>query len=288
MQQRDIRAGTPDAASAKRLSGLLSRAGKTAGRLLCGLLAAASLSLSVGAARTVPVQVDGDRLAGSSYLEQGVTYVPLRYLLDAFGGWDISWDSVEQEAIAVSSSSRLSADPSENIIIIDGESLSGEVSVKNGRTYVPLRLVTEALGGTAEWDPYLSGAAVSSANAEHNAVDLYWLSHIISAESGAESMEGQIAVGNVVLNRVTSNEFPNTIAGVIFDRVDGVQFEPVENGTVYKTPTARSVEAAKRVLSGENTIGSAMYFYAPAHSQGVWINANRTYLKTIGCHRFYI
>ena len=101
-------------------------------------------------------------------------------------------------------------------------------------------------------------------------------------------MTGQLAVGNVVLNRVASREFPNTIPGVIFDRVDGVQFEPVANGTVYNTPTARSVEAAKRVLDGERVIGSALYFYAPALSQGVWINANRTYYTTIGCHRFYL
>lgn len=53
-------------------------------------------------------------------------------------------------------------------------------------------------------------------------------------------------------------------------------------------PTAKSVEAAKRVLNGENTAGKALYFYAPALSQGTWINANRAYLKTIGCHRFYL
>ena len=114
------------------------------------------------------------------------------------------------------------------------------------------------------------------------------ISRIIYAESGAETLDGQIAVGNVVLNRMASKEFPDSIPGVIFDRVDGIQFEPVENGTVYKTPSARSVEAAIRVLQGENTIGSAMYFYAPALSQGIWINANRPYLKTIGCHRFYL
>ena len=47
-------------------------------------------------------------------------------------------------------------------------------------------------------------------------------------------------------------------------------------------------EAARRVLAGENVIGDALYFYAPALSQGLWINANRTYCKTIGCHRFYL
>ena len=57
---------------------------------------------------------------------------------------------------------------------------------------------------------------------------------------------------------------------------------------MYLPPTAKSVEAAKRVLNGENTAGKALYFYAPALSQGTWINANRAYLKTIGCHRFYL
>ena len=82
----------------------MKRRMKQAKSTLCGLLAAASLTVPAMAARTVPVQVDGARLAGSSYLEQGVTYVPLRYLLDAFGGWNISWDSAEQEAVAVSGS----------------------------------------------------------------------------------------------------------------------------------------------------------------------------------------
>ena len=255
---------------------------------LCGLLAAAALALPAQAARTVPVQVDGTRLAGSSYLENGVTYAPLRYLLDAMGGWTVSWDNQAQEAVAVSGSDRLAADPAADTITIGGQQYAGRVTVEHGRTYVPLRLVTEALGGGAAWDPYLGGAAVTSAGAEHDAADLYWLSRIISAESGGECLEGQIAVGNVVLNRVASREFPDTIPGVIFDRVEGVQFEPVSNGTVYKTPTAQAVEATRRVLAGENVIGKAMYFYAPALSQGVWINANRMYFKTIGCHRFYL
>ena len=80
-------------------------------------------------------------------------------------------------------------------------------------------------------------------------------------------MTGQIAVGNVVLNRVAAKEFPNTIPAVIFDRKHDVQFTPVSNGTVYLPPTAKSVEAAKRVLNGENTAGKALYFYAPALSQ---------------------
>ena len=97
-----------------------------------------------------------------------------------------------------------------------------------------------------------------------------------------------MAVGNVVLNRVASDEFPDTVRGVVFDLHDGVQFEPVSNGTVYLDPADSSVQAAKLALSGAEPVGACMYFYAPALSPGTWINANRTYYTTIGCHRFYL
>ena len=97
-----------------------------------------------------------------------------------------------------------------------------------------------------------------------------------------------IAVGNVVLNRVRSAEFPESIRAVVFDRKDGVQFEPVSNGSVYDEPTARSVLAAKAALAGTDIVGGCLYFYAPALSQGTWIKNNRTYYTTIGCHRFYL
>lgn len=257
-------------------------------KLLCGVLAAAALSLPAQAARQVPVQVDGASLPSGSYVESGVTYVPLRSLLNALGGWTISWDSQNRQAAAVSAAGSLTADPAGNTVTVNGAAYSGTVTVKNGRTYVPLRTVVEALDGSVRWDAYLDGAAVTSASAPYDACDLYWLSRIICAESGGESLTGQLAVGGVVVNRVKSPDFPDTIPGVIFDRIDGVQFEPVSNGTVYRTPDTQSMEAAQRVLSGEQVIGSALYFYAPALSQGIWINANRTYYQTIGCHRFYL
>ena len=90
---------------------------------------------------------------------------------------------------------------------------------------------------------------------------MYWLSRIICAEAGGESLAGQVAVGNVVLNRVDSDEFPNTIHEVIFDRKHAVQFEPVSNGTVYNEPTETSVQAAKLALQGVNTAGKSLYFF---------------------------
>ena len=256
--------------------------------LFCGLLTACTLSLPVSAARTVPVQVDGTVLSQRGTLEQGVTYVPMRTLLNAFGGWDIWWDTAQGTAVAVSDTHRITADPSGNTVTVDGIPYEARVYVENGRTYLPLRLTATLLGGSAVWDGYFGGAAVTSPDADHDAADLYWLSRIISAESRGESADGQLAVGNVVLNRVASDAFPDSVSEVVFDRVDGVQFEPVSNGTVYQSPTAESVTAAQQALSGETALEGALYFYAPSLSQGTWIRANRTYLTTIGCHRFYL
>lgn len=238
--------------------------------------------------RPAPVQLDGQLLSAAAYVDSGVTYVPLRALLNALGGWSVRWDSDTQQAAADSASRTLRADPLADTVVIDGTVLRGRVTVERGVTYVPLRAVCEALGCAVAWDPYLGGAAVTTPAAGYDASELYWLSRIIYAESGAETMTGQLAVGNVVMNRVASPHFPDTVQAVIFDRKNAVQFEPVANGSIYKVPSARSVAAAKRVLDGENVIGSALYFYAPALSQGTWINANRTYQQTIGCHRFYI
>ena len=96
-----------------------------------------------------------------------------------------------------------------------------------------------------------------------------------------------VAVGNVICNRVASEEFPDTVKGVVFDRKNGVQFEPVSNRTIYDEPTEQSVLAARLVLAGVDVAGESLYFFNPALSQGSWVRANRTYRMTIGCHRFY-
>ena len=253
--------------------------------LLCGLLAAAALCLPVQAARPANLQVDGELLDAPAYVEEGVTYAPLRELLEALGDWNVWWDG--SAARAVSEDASLSADPDGGVLTVNGRRYPCVVDVVEGRTYVPLRLTAEALGGSVRWDPWLDGAAVTSPGAEHDAMDYYWLARIIHAESGGEALEGQIAVGNVVLNRVSSEDFPDSVPGVIFDDENGVQFEPVSNGSVTKEPTELSREAARRALAGENTAGDALYFFAPALSQGTWIDSSRAYRQTIGCHRFY-
>ena len=132
-----------------------------------------------------------------------------------------------------------------------------------------------------------TGKSFAWADSFYNADDLYWLSRIISAESKGEPLKGQIAVGNVVLNRKRSSSYPNTVYGVIFDRKHGTQFSPVAFGTIYQTPTASSIIAAKICLEGYSLSNDILFFVNPKLATSTWIERNRIYEFTIGNHHFY-
>ena len=121
----------------------------------------------------------------------------------------------------------------------------------------------------------------------YNEQDVYWLSRIIYAESGNQPLAGQIGVGNVVLNRVDNSRFPDTVYEVIFDRTYGVQFSPVESGSIYAEPDEEAVVAAKLALEGYNTAGESLYFVNPDIGAGSWFASNLTYVTSIGDHDFY-
>jgi N-acetylmuramoyl-L-alanine amidase len=159
--------------------------------------------------------------------------------------------------------------------------------------YIPIRSLAKALSLEVEWQPpakvSLRGAARGLASAEeyYKSDELYWLSKIISAESRGEPLLGQIAVGNVVLNRMRSRDYPNTIYGVIFDRKYGVQFSPVKDGSIYMTATYSSVMAAKICLEGISVSEGILFFMQPQISTSSWILNNRKYAFTIGNHYFF-
>jgi N-acetylmuramoyl-L-alanine amidase len=92
-------------------------------------------------------------------------------------------------------------------------------------------------------------------------------------------------VGNVILNRVASPSFPNTIYDVIFDKKFGVQFTPAYSGSIYCKPSADSVIAAKIALEGYNTASGSLFF--SSSSVSCWASKNRPYVTQIGNHRFY-
>ncbi len=252
-----------------------------------------ALAISAGcatAAHAVDVHVDGQPLPSDSIVRSGMTYTPLAPLLDALGGWETSWDSTRRCALANTDLFALRVPVGEDFIFADGflYGLNGDIIIENGRTYVPLRALANLFGAKvsfSDWDTPIT--VTSSPPISYTEEDFYWLSRIISAESQGESLYGQIAVGNVVLNRVASGEFPDTVKRVVFDTKNAVQFEPTANGTIYNAPTAQSVLAAHLVLNGANAVDDCMYFFNPSLSEGKWIRENRTYFTTIGCHRFY-
>jgi N-acetylmuramoyl-L-alanine amidase len=132
-----------------------------------------------------------------------------------------------------------------------------------------------------------TGAFLSPGSSVYNEDELYWLSRIISAESKGEPFLGQIAVGNVVLNRVDSGVFPETVHDVIFDKEFGVQFTPIANKTIYNDPSETSVAAAKICLEGTSLTDKALYFLNLKTAESSWIVQNRGYVMTIGNHSFY-
>ncbi len=171
-------------------------------------------------------------------------------------------------------------------------SMTPSVIMTNGRMYAPLAPIAKSLGlsysvsGNAA---NLNGSMnpIKSGNVYYDADAVYWLARIISAESSGESLLGQIAVGNVVLNRVKSPLYPNTIWGVIFDRKYGVQFSPVGDGRIYNTPTSSAITAARICLEGYVVAPSSLFFLNPAAATSSWITQNRTYVFSIGKHDFY-
>jgi len=254
---------------------------------------AAALTLTMPAALGADVMVDGSLLsAQQAWVEEGVTYMTLGAYA-GHTGRELTWDG--SRARLAGEGLELTARPGELYVTANDRALyvPGGVAVVEGQTVLPLRVLAQAAGDTLTWEAETSTVRLYTgerepASASYAEEDLYWLARVISAESRGEPLLGQIAVGNVVLNRVKESQFPDTIKGVVFDRKNGVQFEPVANGTIHNEPTQSALLAAKLCLEGADVVGDCLYFFAPELSQGKWIVNNRKYHTTIGCHRFYL
>lgn len=114
--------------------------------------------------------------------------------------------------------------------------------------------------------------------------NVHWLARLIHAEARGEKFEGQIAVGNVVLNRVLDNEFPETIYSVIYQQG---QFCVVDDGQINLEPNKTAYKAAKQAFKKDIT-NNSLYFYNPLTSSasGIEWMSTRKMEKEIGNHRF--
>ncbi|MBQ7953511.1 MAG: cell wall hydrolase [Clostridia bacterium] len=234
----------------------------------------------------------------NAYIENGTTYVPVRAICNAMGVKDIEWNDSHKKA-TVKGYSKLEFYIGKSYAYVNGEKKQMPVKavLKNGRTMVPVRFFAENSDAQVKWDDTLHSVKITKdgvnvpskycANS-YSADDILWLSRIVHAESAGEPVNGQIAVANVVLNRVKDINYPNTIYGVIFDRNYGIQFQPVANGTIYNNPSKKSVYAAKRAANGESYAGESLYFLNEKIATNFWIVNNRKYYTTINNHSFYL
>ena len=246
----------------------------------------------------IPVATASGGRISDCVLIKETTYAPLRSFADAVvPGADVSFDAPSRTAYVNANGLWLIVKEGSHYLVANGRYLyfdTPAVILSDGRMYVPIRALARALGVGIEWSYSARSISVTGSYAPilsgdkfYREDEVYWLSRIISAESRGEPLLGQIAVGNVVLNRRAFPDFPNTVWGVIFDRKWGVQFSPVLNGSVYAEPYYLSVIAAKLCLEGVTVSEDVLYFLEPSKATSAWIPNNRRFAFKIGAHYFY-
>lgn len=139
-----------------------------------------------------------------------------------------------------------------------------------------------ALGVTLSGSSSSKAVSASSSSAGIVSADHRLLSKLVYAEARGEPYKGQVAVAAVVLNRVASASFPNTISGVVYQRN---AFTCVNNGSINNTPDSSCIRAALDALNGWDPTGGCLYYYNPKTAVDDWIRT-RTTKTVIGRHSF--
>lgn len=284
----------------------------------------------------------------------GWTYVPVREFV-----WQMEWFLFYNEqsghiAVANAIGDKLEFEPGASEVVYNGQKyrIAGTVLVQDDYTYLPMRLLAEAMHAQVGWLPDEELASVNSVSmhvvvagdtwdtlaqtyqttpealrvrnglapddtaalqigqlvkvvvpefmvkepeekkeekveiaedaVQIDPAELELLAKLVQVEAGYEPYEGKLAVANVVMNRVQSPHFPDTLVDVIYAPN---QFPPARNGLLDKTvPSADSIKAARAALSGENNVPGAVYFFNPKVNPGK--RSKVTVVKEIGNHVF--
>ena len=232
-------------------------------------------------------------ISGTALLIGTRTYISVEDFVAYFGG-SVTYDATGKAATARYLGITVTVNDGAYVAYVGNRpifSFSNSVVMSDGEMYMPLSTLARSLGlsvSESGTKATLSGnTRPMSAKAPYSEDEIFWLARIIQAESSGESLLGKIGVGTVVMNRVKSPLYPNTIWGVIFDRNYGVQFSPILNGTIYNTPNYQSRLAAMICLEGFSISQDALFFLEPRLSTSSWIPKNRKYLFSILHHDFY-
>ena len=259
--------------------------------LLCGAAPA-----EAAAGESLPVWIDG-LLSARGLLLDGQCLVPVR-ALSAACAQKLAW-SEDKDGLTLQVGALIARGMTgKQYLMAEGRYvwMPGGWLVRGGELYLPLPTLEKLFGVRAELSE--TGCAFETEGAEllqggedyyafnFPADDYYWLTHIIHAEAGVEPIEGKIGVGNVVMNRIRSELFPNTVYEVIYDTAHAIQFEPVAVGAIHEDPDPESVAAACLVLEGANTVGESLYFVNPS-AEVAWFDVMLQLETSIGRHNFY-
>lgn len=226
-------------------------------------------------------------------MQKGTTYVSLAVMARQLApNAQINWDG--SAATVVTDRLSLTAKVGELYVEANGRYLYVPELVQinqSNQVIVPLRVVAKAFDAAVGYDAATGLTTVTAGSGGilsgeqfYNPDDLFWLSRVIHRESGNQPMEGRMAVGNVVLNRVADPVFPDTVEGVLAQKN---QFSTYKSGVLAATePSEKSTIAAKLVMDGgevEETKG-ALFFDSGSTS---WAARNKRHIATIGGHKFY-
>ncbi len=128
----------------------------------------------------------------------------------------------------------------------------------------------------------LTSSSSSSGSSSSSSGDLYLLARLVHGEARGEPYKGKVAVAAVVLNRVKSSSFPNTIAGVIYQKG---AFDAVSDGQINMQPDNESIRAARDAMNGWDPSNGCLYYYNPKTATSRWM-LSRPVLLRIGQHAF--
>ena len=263
--------------------------------LLCPGLAAAA---DDGGAQSVPVYIDG-LLSARAYLSGETLFLPPEAVCAA-AGLSMSWSEDNGTLTLSVPGAVLTGHKDDGYFEADGRYIYAPDGwlVKGDVLYLPSDAVERLFGVkinvSAKRDrlelstdklAVISGGA-NYYELNYDAELLYWLPQIINAEAKFEPLAGQIGVGNVVMNRLSSPDFPDTIFEVIYDTEHTVQFEPISTGGIFQEPTEQATIAAYLCLEGYSTVSGSLYFVNPDYGSG-WFDSSLELVETIGHHNFY-
>lgn len=142
----------------------------------------------------------------------------------------------------------------------------------------------KALGMNDAYNALQNSVPSQSGSNGFSESDVYLLAKTIYAEGRGEPYVGQVAIGAVVMNRIKSPSFPNTVSGVVYQKH---AFTAVSDGQINLTPNDTAMKAARDAMNGWDPSGGALYYYNPAVATSAWIFDRQT-ITVIGRHVFAI